>query len=332
MIARIIKQISEQAQEARAAAGAPRRSTPSESRRRRSEMDREARRYVSGVSLLALLACVILGLLSLVVTRRPWPLLGFALAGLYLLFALKVANQWERAVVLRFGKFQGLKGPGLFVLVPIVDVVTHLVDQRVRVTDVSAESALTKDTVPVNVDAIVFWTVWDAQKAVLEVADYLDAIALSAQTALRETIGRHQLAEMITEREQLGKQLQTILDEKTNPWGITVQSVEIRDVRIPADLEDAMSRQAQAERERQARIILGTAETEISARFVEAGNAYKDHPLALHLRAMNMLYEAIKEKGSMVIVPSSAVETMGLGGLSGMTALAQGGMGPKAAS
>ena len=295
-------------------------------------MDREARRYVSGVSLLALLACVILGLLSLVVTRRPWPLLGFALAGLYLLFALKVANQWERAVVLRFGKFQGLKGPGLFVLVPIVDVVTHLVDQRVRVTDVSAESALTKDTVPVNVDAIVFWTVWDAQKAVLEVADYLDAIALSAQTALRETIGRHQLAEMITEREQLGKQLQTILDEKTNPWGITVQSVEIRDVRIPADLEDAMSRQAQAERERQARIILGTAETEISARFVEAGNAYKDHPLALHLRAMNMLYEAIKEKGSMVIVPSSAVETMGLGGLSGMTALAQGGMGPKAAS
>lgn len=332
MISRIIKQISEQAQEARVAAGAPRRSTSSEKRRRQSERETEARRYVSGVSLLALFACVILGLLSLAVTRRPWPLLGFVTAGLYLLFALKVANQWERAVVLRFGKFQGLKGPGLFILIPVVEEISHLVDQRVRVTDVSAESALTKDTVPVNVDAIVFWTVWDAQKAVLEVADYLDAIALSAQTALRETIGRHQLAEMITEREQLGKQLQTILDEKTNPWGITVQSVEIRDVRIPADLEDAMSRQAQAERERQARIILGTAETEISARFVEAGNAYKDHPLALHLRAMNMLYEAIKEKGSMVIVPSSAVETMGLGGLSGMTALAQGGMGPKASS
>jgi regulator of protease activity HflC (stomatin/prohibitin superfamily) len=323
MISRIIKQISEQAQEARAAVGAPRGSTSSEKRRRQSEKNSEARRYVSPPSLLAFFACVILGLLSLVVTGRPWPLLGFVVAGLYLLFALKVANQWERAVVLRFGKFQGLKGPGLFILIPVVEEISHLVDQRVRVTDVSAESALTKDTVPVNVDAIVFWTVWDAQKAVLEVADYLDAIALSAQTALRETIGRHQLAEMITEREQLGKQLQTILDEKTNPWGITVQSVEIRDVKIPSDLEDAMSRQAQAERERQARIILGTAETEISARFVEAGDAYKDHPLALHLRAMNMLYEAIKEKGSMVIVPSSAVETMGLGGLSGMTALAQ---------
>ena len=254
---------------------------------------------------------------------NPLPLVGGILVGIYLLFALKVAAQWERAVVLRFGRFVGLKGPGLFVLVPVVEEISQLVDQRVRVTDVSAESALTKDTVPVNVDAIVFWTVWDAQKAVLEVSDFLDAIALSAQTALRETIGRHMLAEMITEREQLGKQLQSILDEKTNPWGITVQSVEIRDVKIPAELEDAMSRQAQAERERQARIILGTAETEIAERFVTAGDSYKDHPLALHLRAMNMLYEAIKEKGSMVIVPSSAVETMGLGGLAGMTALGQ---------
>ncbi len=332
MISRIIKQISEQAQEARAAAGAPRGSTSSEKRRRQSEKNSEARRYVSGVSLLAFFVCLIAGISLAAATGSPIPVFAGILVGVFFLFAVKVANQWERAVVLRFGKFQGLKGPGLFILIPVVEEISHLVDQRVRVTDVSAESALTKDTVPVNVDAIVFWTVWDAQKAVLEVADYLDAIALSAQTALRETIGRHQLAEMITEREQLGKQLQTILDEKTNPWGITVQSVEIRDVRIPADLEDAMSRQAQAERERQARIILGTAETEISARFVEAGNAYKDHPLALHLRAMNMLYEAIKEKGSMVIVPSSAVETMGLGGLSGMTALAQGGMGPKAAS
>jgi regulator of protease activity HflC (stomatin/prohibitin superfamily) len=318
----MIKRAAEQVQEARAAALIP-RTTPSERRQRRSEQDLQARRYVSGPSILAFVLAVLAGVAGTVAAESPWPVLAGILVGVYLMFALKVANQWERAVVLRFGKFQGLKGPGLFVLIPIVDQVSHLVDQRVRVTDVSAESALTKDTVPVNVDAIVFWTVWDAQKAVLEVADYLDAIALSAQTALRETIGRHQLAEMITEREQLGKQLQTILDEKTNPWGITVQSVEIRDVRIPADLEDAMSRQAQAERERQARIILGTAETEISARFVEAGDAYKDHPLALHLRAMNMLYEAIKEKGSMVIVPSSAVETMGLGGLSGMTALAQ---------
>ncbi len=292
-------------------------------RERARDTGAQARRYVSGVSLLAFFVAMIAGIGVAAATQSPWPALFGALLGVFLMFSLKVANQWERAVVLRFGKFQGLKGPGLFVLIPIIDEITQLVDQRVRVTDVSAESALTKDTVPVNVDAIVFWTVWDAQKSVLEVADYLDAVALSAQTALRETIGRHQLAEMITERERLGRQLQTILDEKTNPWGITVQSVEIRDVRIPADLEDAMSRQAQAERERQARIILGTAETEISARFVEAGDAYKDHPLALHLRAMNMLYEAIKEKGSMVIVPSSAVETMGLGGLTGMTALAQ---------
>ncbi|HUP62149.1 MAG TPA: slipin family protein [Thermoanaerobaculia bacterium] len=183
-----------------------------------------------------------------------------------------------------------------------------------RVTDVTAESALTRDTVPVNVDAIVFWTVWDAQKTVLEVSDYFVAIALSAQTALREAIGRAELAAMITERERLGGELRRILDEKTNPWGITVHSVEIRDVQIPQELEDAMSRQAQAERERQARIILGTAETEIASRFVKAGAEYENRPVALHLRAMNMLYEAIKEKGSMVIVPSSAVETKGSAG------------------
>jgi regulator of protease activity HflC (stomatin/prohibitin superfamily) len=320
MIRRLIRNLSEQAQEARAAAD-PRRNVSSEKRRRQSEKDLEARRYVSGVSILAFLASLLAGLGWGAAVRSPFPIVGGILAGIILLFAVKIANQWERAVVLRFGRFVGLKGPGLFLLIPVVEEVSHLVDQRVRVTDVSAESALTKDTVPVNVDAIVFWTVWDAQKAVLEVADYLDAIALSAQTALRETIGRHLLAEMITEREQLGKQLQAILDEKTNPWGITVQSVEIRDVKIPAELEDAMSRQAQAERERQARIILGTAETEIASRFVAAGEEYEGKPLALHLRAMNMLYEAIKEKGSMVIVPSSAVETMGLGGLSGLTAL-----------
>ena len=251
-------------------------------------------------------------------------LLVFEALGLLALFSIKIARQWEKAVILRFGRFVGLKGPGLFFIVPIVDVVSHLIDQRVRVTDVTAESALTRDTVPVDVDAIVFWTVWDAEKCVLEVSDYFAAIALSAQTGLREAIGRHQLAEMITEREQLGEQLRQILDGKTNPWGITIHSVEIRDVQIPAALEDAMSRQAQAERERQARIILGTAETEIASRFVAAGEAYRDNPLALHLRAMNMLYEAIKEKGSMVIVPSSAVETMGLGGLSGLAALGLG--------
>jgi regulator of protease activity HflC (stomatin/prohibitin superfamily) len=206
-------------------------------------------------------------------------------------------------------------------IIPIIDQVSQYVDQRVRVTSVNAESALTRDTVPVNVDAIVFWLVWNAEKSILEVMDFDQAITLSAQTALRESIGRHDLAQMITEREMLGRELQRILDEKTNPWGITVQSVEIRDVHIPQALEEAMSRQAQAERERQARIILGTAETEISSKFAEASMVYLNNPVALHLRAMNMLYEAIKERGSMVIVPSSAVETMGLGGMIGTAAL-----------
>ncbi len=306
-------------------AAAPESAGAESDRKRKAREDAlEVRRVVSGVSAAALVACVLLGTGGMLLAKSPWPLAAGIVVGLLALFSLKVATQWERAIVLRFGRFHALRGPGLFAVVPVVDVISQIVDQRLRVTDVTAESALTKDTVPVNVDAIVFWTVWDAKKSVLEVADYFDAVWFSAQTALREAIGRHLLAEMITERDKLGKQLQTILDEKTNPWGITVQSVEIRDVKIPADLEDAMSRQAQAERERQARIILGTAETEIAERFVKAGDAYRDRPLALHLRAMNMLYEAIKEKGSMVIVPSSAVETMGLGGLAGVSALSQG--------
>jgi regulator of protease activity HflC (stomatin/prohibitin superfamily) len=234
--------------------------------------------------------------------------------GIYLLFAIKVADQWEKVAVLRFGRYVGLRGPGLFHVFPIVDRLSRFVDQRIRVASVTAESTLTRDTVPVNVDAIVFWMVWNAEKSILEVEDFVQAITMSAQTGLRESIGRHELSQMITERETLGRELQRILDEKTNPWGITVQSVEIRDVRIPQALEDAMSRQAQAERERQARIILGQAETEISDKFSQDAATYQDNPVALHLRAMNMLYEAIKERGSMVIVPSSAVETMGLGG------------------
>jgi hypothetical protein len=245
-----------------------------------------------------------------------------ALAGVYCAYALKVAAQWQKAAVLRLGRYRGLRGPGLFYIIPVVDSVSQYVDQRVRVTDVRAETALTRDTVPVNVDAIVFWVVWNAEKAILEVMNFGEAVKLSAQTALRESIGRHELAQMITDREALGKELQRILDEKTNPWGITVQSVEIRDVQLPKELEDAMSRRAQAERERQARIILGTAETEISEKFAAAAVVYQDNPIALHLRAMNMLYEAIKERGSMIIVPSSAVETMGLGGLMGTASLA----------
>jgi len=237
-----------------------------------------------------------------------------ALVGLYFLFAIRIADQWEKVAVLRFGRFIGLRGPGLFHMVPIVDRLSTYVDQRVRVANVSAESTLTRDTVPVNVDAIVFWMVWNAEKSILEVQDYTQAITLSAQTALRESIGRHELHQMVAEREMLGRELQRILDEKTTAWGITVQSVEIRDVQIPQALQDAMSREAQAERERRARTILGLAETEIAEMFGKAAATYEGNPVALHLRAMNMLYEAIKERGSMVIVPSSAVETMGLGG------------------
>jgi len=262
-----------------------------------------------------------IGIVGTVMAQKAWPALIGLLVGLYMLFAFRVARQWERVAVLRLGNYRGLRGPGWFHLIPVVETVTTYVDQRVRVSSVSAESTLTRDTVPVNVDAAIFWLVWNAEKALLEVQNFEDAIALSAQTALRESIGRHSLAQMLSERETLGKELQKYLDEKTNPWGITVQSVEIRDVQIPPALQDAMSREAQADRERNARIILGEAETQISAKFAEASLVYRDNPVALHLRAMNMLYEAIKEKGSMVIVPSSAVETMGLGGMMGMASL-----------
>jgi len=269
---------------------------------------------INGVAVTAFVLSFVVGALLSRTIHHPAPIIVGALLGLYLLYAIKVVEQWERVALLRLGRYVGLRGPGIFHIVPVVDTLSPFVDQRIRVASVTAESTLTRDTVPVNVDAIVFWLVWNAEKAILEVENFLEAVNLSAQTALRESIGRHELAQMITERETLGRELQRILDEKTNPWGITVQSVEVRDVRIPQGLEDAMSRQAQAERERQARIILGQAETEISNSFVQAAAAYAENPIALHLRAMNMLYEAIKEKGSMVIVPSSAVETMGLGG------------------
>jgi len=269
---------------------------------------------INGVARLLFVVCLVIGLAVAQVVHNPAPAIFGALLGLYLLFAIKVVRQWEKVALLRLGRYIGLRGPGMFHIIPLIETLSPYVDQRVRVASVSAESTLTRDTVPVNVDAIVFWLVWNAEKSILEVENFVEAINMSAQTALRESIGRHELAQMITERETMGRELQRILDEKTNPWGITVQSVEIRDVKIPQGLEDAMSRQAQAERERQARIILGQAETEISASFVQAAAAYVENPVALHLRAMNMLYEAIKERGSMVIVPSSAVETMGLGG------------------
>ena len=278
---------------------------------------------INGVAVTTFLICLIAGLIGTEVLHNSLPLIAGVVIGIYLLYAIKVVRQWEKVALLRFGHYVGLRGPGIFFIIPVAETLSPFVDQRVRVSSVTAESTLSRDTVPVDVDAIIFWLVWNAEKAILEVENYLDAIVLSAQTALRESIGRHELAQMITDRETLGHELQRILDEKTNPWGITVQSVEVRDVRIPPGLQDAMSRQAQAERERQARIILGQAETEISEKFVKAAAAYNENPTALHLRAMNMLYEAIKERGSMVIVPSSAVETMGLGGSLATAALAK---------
>jgi hypothetical protein len=252
-----------------------------------------------------------------------WVFIPLMLMGTILLFAIKMASQWEKAVVLRMGRIHGLKGPGIFWIIPIIDSVTCWIDQRVMVTPFSAEKTLTRDTVPVNVDAVLFWVVWDAEKAALEVENYRIAIAWASQTALREVIGQMTLAEILVGRAKMDQQLQKIIDERTTPWGITVQSVEIRDVIIPPDLEDAMSRQAQAERERQARIILGESEMQISASFADAARAYTDNPTALHLRAMNMLFEGMKDKGALVIVPSSAVDSMNLGGLSGLTALAE---------
>lgn len=251
-----------------------------------------------------------------------WFLLSFVV-GFALLFSLKIANQWEKAIVLRFGKFDRLAGPGLFWIVPIVDGIPSWIDQRVVVTSFSAEKTLTMDTVPIDVDAVLFWMVWDAQKAALEVQNYKDAIAWSAQTALRDIIGKMMLADILVGREKIDAELQTIIDQRTTPWGVTVQSVEIRDVVIPAALEDAMSRQAQAERERQARVILGESEKQIAGSFAEAALQYANNPTALHLRAMNMLFEGLKEKGALVIVPSSAVDTMNLGGLAGITSLAK---------
>jgi regulator of protease activity HflC (stomatin/prohibitin superfamily) len=279
-----------------------------------SSMTRTSEVDISAPGITAFVVCIAAGLVVGRIVHSPAALIAGIVVGIYLLFSIKVVQQWQRVAILRFGRYRGLRGPGLFLIVPVVDTLSRFVDQRVRVATVTAESTLTRDTVPVNVDAIVFWLVWNAEKSILEVENFTDAVNMSAQTALRESIGRHELAQMITERESMGQQLQLILDAKTNPWGITIQSVEIRDVRIPQALENAMSQQAQAERERQARLILGDAETQVAVKFADAARTYGDNPGALHLRAMNMLYEAMKEKGAMVIVPSTAVETMGLGG------------------
>lgn len=286
--------------------------------------------HISGVAGLAAGIIYLAGILGAVIMdgKVSEGLIGVYVVALtllatYFLFALKVARQWEKAVVLRLGKFMGLRGPGFFWMWPIFDSTPIWIDHRVMVTPFNAEKTLTKDTVPVDVDAVLFWLVWDAEKAALEVADYRGAIAWAAQTALREIIGQMTLADILVGRAKMDTELQKIIDERTTPWGITVQSVEIRDVIIPQGLEDAMSQQAQAERERQSRVILGEAEKQVSESFAEASKAYVNNPTALHLRAMNMLFEGLKDKGALVIVPSSAVDTMNLGGLSGMVSLAQ---------
>ncbi|HSV33569.1 MAG TPA: slipin family protein [Pyrinomonadaceae bacterium] len=275
------------------------------------------------VSALAFLAPLAVGgLLTLLTLNPAGAIVGFLL-GLLLAQAPKIARQWERAVVLRLGKYVGLRGPGLFWIVPFVDTVSAWIDQRVITTGFAAEETLTSDTVPVNVDAVLFWVVYDPEKAALEVQNYPAAVSWAAQTALRDIIGRTSLSDLLRGRERIEGELQKLIDERSTPWGVTVQSVEMRDVIIPAALQDAMSREAQAAREKAARVILAQAEVEIAAQFSKAAESYRDNPTALHLRAMNMLYEGLKEKGALMLVPSSAVESMGMGGLIGAAALRQ---------
>ncbi len=269
-----------------------------------------------------ILLAVSIGLYLLKVTGIP-VMVVLIILSLLIGSSIKIADQWEKAVILRMGKYSGLKGPGLFFIIPILDQISTYIDQRVRVTEFRAEQTLTKDTVPVNVDAVVYWTVWDVEKAALEVQEYVRAISYIAQTDLRDIIGKHELADLLQEREKIAEDLQKTLDANTNPWGITCQTVGIRDIIIPQALADAMSKQAQAERERKARVILGTAETEIAEKFAKASEQYANNPIALHLRGMNMLYEGLKEKGSMVIVPSSALDSMNLGVIGGLVSLAK---------
>ena len=275
------------------------------------------------VSIFVLITSILVGFAITAVTLKPGALIVFAVLGAILAQAPKIAAEWERGVVLRLGRYVGLRGPGLFWVIPFVDRVNSWIDQRVITTGFAAEQSLTADTVPVNVDAVLFWLVHDPQKAALEVQDYFNAVTWAAQTALRDIIGRTSLADLLLGREHIEGELQKLIDERSSPWGVTVQAVEMRDVLIPESLQDAMSRQAQATREKQARVILGEAEVEIAALFDKAAITYRDNPTALHLRAMNMLYEGLKEKGALMIVPSSAVETMGMGALSGAAALGQ---------
>ena len=290
---------------------------------RRSEEAVSRAPRVNVVAVAILLAAAAVGLAVFNVTGNLVLFVAALLVGLVLMPAPRIAQQWERAVVLRFGRFVGLRGPGLFWITPFVDRVSTWIDQRTITTSFAAEQTLTSDTVPVNVDAVLFWMVHDAEKAALEVQDYAQAVSWAAQTALRDIIGRTTLTDLLRGRERIESELQQLIDQRSNPWGVTVSSVEMRDVVIPGALQDAMSREAQAAREKQARIILGQAELEIAHSFQEAAKSYHDNPTALHLRAMNMLYEGLKEKGALMLIPSSAVESMGMGGMLGAAALRQ---------
>jgi regulator of protease activity HflC (stomatin/prohibitin superfamily) len=278
---------------------------------------------INVVALAILLGSIALGIAGLAATGSPFPMIAFVIAGVVAMQSPRIAQQWERAVVLRLGRFIGLRGPGLFWIVPFQDTVSSWIDQRTITSNFAAEQTLTSDTVPVSVDAVLFWMVHDAEKAALEVQEYAQAVSWAAQTALRDIIGRTALTDLLRGREKIEHELQILIDARSNPWGVTVQSVEMRDVVIPAALQDAMSREAQAAREKQARIILGEAELAIAHSFSEAAKEYHNNPTALHLRAMNMLYEGLKEKGALMLIPSSAVESMGMGGLMGAAALQQ---------
>jgi regulator of protease activity HflC (stomatin/prohibitin superfamily) len=278
---------------------------------------------VNVIAVAALVIPMAAGVAAAIAFDNPWPAIAGGLIGLTLMLSPRVAKQWERAVVLRLGRYVGLRGPGLFWIVPFMDSVTRWIDQRVITTSFAAEETLTSDTVPVNVDAVLFWLVYDPEKAALEVQEYQQAVSWAAQTALRDIIGRTSLTDLLRGRERIEEELQKLIDSRSNPWGVTVQSVEMRDVVIPESLQDAMSREAQASREKQARVILGQAEVEIAHSFAKAAESYHNNPTALHLRAMNMLYEGLKEKGALMLVPSSAVESMGMGGLMGAAALRQ---------
>jgi regulator of protease activity HflC (stomatin/prohibitin superfamily) len=275
------------------------------------------------VAVLVFLAFVAGGVLTAAAFGTPVPIVPWVIVGIIVAQSPRIAQQWERAIILRLGKYKAMEGPGLFWIVPFVDTVSAWIDQRTITTSFAAEQTLTSDTVPVNVDAVLFWMVHDPMKAALEVQSYSNAVSWAAQTALRDIIGRTGLTDLLRGRERIENELQTLIDARSNPWGITVQSVEMRDVIIPNALQDAMSREAQVAREKQARIILGEAEVEIAHSFQEAARSYHENPTALHLRAMNMLYEGLKEKGALMLIPSSAVESMGMGGLLGAAALRQ---------